>query len=133
MSPGVVIFYTALAAPIILLLIIAMFWRKARSLLLVLAVIISLGETYFVLYQQESSLQAWYGDEDNVNAYLEKIYPEDDWVSRQATRNALFPTGVEVIFIDEPTIAYLYIVEGGDVQLAGYSAEDDKENPKRSE
>lgn len=123
----------ALVVPLIFLLIMAFFWRRARTLLLVLALIISLGETYYVLYKQESSLEAWYGYEASVNAYLENMYPEDEWVSRQATRNALFGAGVEVIFIDEPKVAYLYIVEEDGVQLAGYSTEDDNENPKRNE
>ena len=76
MSPSAVIFYMALVVPLIFLLIMAFFWRRARTLLLVLALIISLGETYYVLYKQESSLEAWYGYEASVNAYLENMYPD---------------------------------------------------------
>ena len=85
------------------------------------------------MYKQESSLQEWYEHDDMVNAYLEKTYPEDNWVSRPATRSNFFPAGVEVIFIDELEIVYLYIVEDGDVNLVGYSSEEGYENPKRSE
>jgi len=122
-----------LVAPIILLLIVALFWKKVRTILLVLAIVVASVETYYVIYKQDSSLQVWYEHEDIVNAYLEKAYPEDDWVSRQATRSAFFRAGVEVIFIDELEVAYLFIVEDGDVNLVGYSLEEGYENPKRSE
>lgn len=133
MSPSSVILFMILVAPIILLLIVSFFWKKARTILLVLAIVVASVETFYVLYKQESSLQEWYEHEDIVNSYLEKTYPEDDWVSRHATRSAFFPAGVEVIFIDELEVAYLYIVKDGDVNLAGYSSEKGYENPKRSE
>lgn len=109
-----------------------LFWRKARTILLVLAIVFASVETFYVLYNQESSLQKWYEHEDIVNGYLEKTYPEDDWVSRHATRS-VFSAGVEVIFIDELEVAYLYIVEDGDVNLVGYFSKEGYENPKRSE
>ena len=133
MSPSSLILFTILVAPIILLLIVALFWRKARTILLVLAIVFASVETIYVLYNQELSLQKWYEHEDIVNGYLEKTYPEDDWVSRHATRSAFFPAGVEVIFIDELEVAYLYIVEDGDVNLVGYSSKEAYESPKRSE
>lgn len=133
MSPGSLILFMVLVAPIILLLIVALFWKKVRTILLVLAIFVATVETYYVIYKQESSLQEWYEHEDVVNAYLEKTYPEDDWVSRHATRSAFFQAGVEVIFIDELEVAYLFIVEDGDVNLVGYSSEEGYENPKRSE
>lgn len=133
MSPSSVILFMILVAPIILLLIVALFWKKVRTILLVLAIVVASVETFYVIYKQELSLQEWYEHEDIVNAYLEKTYPEDKWVSRHATRSAFFSAGVEVIFIDELEVAYLYIVEDGDVNLVGYSLEEGYENPKRSE
>ncbi|ARF14678.1 hypothetical protein [Sporosarcina ureae] len=127
------ILFMILVAPILLLLIVALFWKKARTILLVLAIIVASIETFYVMYKQESSLQEWYEHEDIVNAYLEKTYPEDDWVSRHATRSAFSRAGVEVIFIDELEVVYMYIVEDGDVNLVGYSSEEGYENPKRSE
>ncbi|PIC67620.1 hypothetical protein CSV71_10450 [Sporosarcina sp. P21c] len=133
MSPSSVILFMILVAPLILLLIVALFWKKVRTILLVLAIVVASVETYYVMYKQESSLQEWYEHEDIVNAYLEKTYPEDDWVSRYATRSAFSSAGVEVVFIDELEVAYLYIVEDGDVNLVGYSSKEGYENPKRSQ
>ncbi|PID21558.1 hypothetical protein CSV61_07585 [Sporosarcina sp. P3] len=133
MSPGSLILFTILVAPIILLVVVAFFWKKARIILLGFAIVISSVETYYVLYNQESSLQKWYQHEDIVNAYLKKTYPNDDWVTRQASRSAFFPAGVEVIFTDELEVAYLYTVEDSTVNLVGYSSEEGYENPKRSE
>lgn len=122
-----------LVAPIILLVIVAVFWKKSRIILLGLAIVISSVETYYVLYNQESSLHEWREHEDIVNTYLKKTYPDDDWISRQASRSTFFPEGVEVIFIDELEVAYLYTVVDGAVKLVGYSVEEGYENPKRSE
>ncbi|ARJ39370.1 hypothetical protein SporoP8_11095 [Sporosarcina ureae] len=133
MSPSSVILFMILVAPLILLLIVALFWKKVRTILLVLAIVVASVETYYVMYKQESSLQEWYEHEDIVNAYLEKTYPEDDWVIRYATRSAFSSAGVEVVFIDELEVAYLYIVEDGDVNLVGYSSKEGYENPKRSQ
>ncbi|WP_303966577.1 DUF3139 domain-containing protein [Sporosarcina ureae] len=131
MSPASLIYFTILMAPILLLLIAAVFWKKARIILLIAAVIVASAETYYVLYSQDASLQKWYEREDTVNAYLKETYPEDEWVSRQAVRNTILSDGVEVVFIDEPEVAYLYIIEDGNVQLAGYSERENAGEPKR--
>lgn len=133
MSPSGLISFIILVAPILLLLIVALVWKKARTLLLVLAIVIASAEVYYVLYIQEASLQEWYEHEAVVDAYLKKAYEDEDWVIRRETSPSFFSNGVEVIFIDEPQVAYLYLVENDEVSLVGYSAKEGYENPKRQE
>lgn len=130
-SPASIILFIGLLTPVLLLLIVAFFWKKARTTLLVIAIVLSSVETYYVLYKQEASLQVAYERESMVNDYLKEMYPTDAWVSRQATHGAL--PGVEVVFVDEPEVAYLYVVDDGDVRLAGHTSEETYENPKRNE
>lgn len=132
MSPASVIFFTMLMSPVLLLLIVALFWKKARIVLLIAAVVAASAETYYVLYSQDASLQKWYEHEEAVNKYLNEIYPEDQWVSRQTVRNTMLSDGVEIVFTDEPEVAYLYIMEDGNIQLAGYSEDKNGGEPKRN-
>lgn len=118
-------------APIVLLLIVAAFWRKARVILLTVAVLVASGEIYYVLYSQDAYLKEWYSQEETVNKYLNELYPGDQWVSRQPIRNTILSNSVEIVFIDEPEVAYLYIVVDGKVQLAGYSEGKHGGEPKR--
>lgn len=120
-----------LATPVILLLIVAIFWKRARFILFVLAIMISSVETYYVLYKQDLLIQEWYEHEAIVSDYLKKTYPEDDWLSRQAIRSGFSSADVEVIFIDELEATYFYRVEDGSVNLDGYSLQDGYETPKR--
>ncbi len=131
MSPSSVILFTILVVPIILLLLIAFFWKRARIVLLIFAIVISSVETYYVLYKQDSSFQKWYEYEEAVNTHLKKTYPEDKWISRRATETLFPATGVEIIFVDETEVAYLYLVEEGVVNFVGYSSEEGNKSPKR--
>lgn len=85
LSPSGLISFIILVVPILLLLIVGLVWKKARTLLLVLAIVIASGEVYYMLYAQEASLQEWYEHEAVVDAYLEKAYGDDDWGIRRET------------------------------------------------
>jgi len=117
--------------PIFILLIVSFFWKKARLILLIFAIIISSLETFYVLYRQDALLHEWYMNEAAVINYLKDTYPDDQWVSRRAIRSGKNSTDVEIIFIDEPEATYFYEITGGRVNLAGYSLEDGYETPKR--
>lgn len=131
LGPSSLIVFTILFIPIVALGALALLWRKARVLLLVLAIAVASGEVYYLFYAKEASLQEWYEHEASVNAYLEETYPDDEWVVRRESTSAFFSNSVEVIFIDEPQVAYLYIVENGDVSQVGWSADEGYEEKKR--
>lgn len=133
MSPSSLIFFTILFIPILLLVIVALLWKRARILLLIFAIAVASGEVYYLLYAKEASLQEWYEHEASIEAHLTKTYPDDEWIIRKEMGSPFFSNGVEVIFIDELEVAYLYIVENDDVSLVGYSMVDGNANPKREQ
>jgi len=122
-----------LILPIIVLLAVALFWRKARVILLALAVILASGEVYYLIYKEEASLQQWYVNKEVVEQYLKEKYPGDDWVLMQEGRPAILSGTVQAVFIDEPEVSYLYLVKDEEVVLAGYSTKGEEQEVKRNE
>lgn len=122
-----------LLIPIILFVLVALLWKKGRTVLLAFAIVVASAEVYYLLYTQDTSVQEGYEDEAMLDTYLEEKYPDDDWVIRRQNASTFFSNGLEVIFIDELEVVYLFIIEDHEVIFAGYSMEEGYENPKRNQ
>ena len=124
MGPNGIVLFALLFIPILVLTGIALLWRKRRTLLLLITIIVATGEVCYLVYQEDSYLHKWHASKTVVDQYLEKKYPRDEWISMQEDSFFASSNIVKVVFFDEPHVTYLYMVKDGKVSLTGGSEEE---------
>lgn len=87
---------------------------------------------YYLVYQQDSYLHKWHESREAVELYLEKKYPDAEWITMQEDSFLASSKTVKVVFYDETHVTYLYLVEDGQVSLTGGS-QDEGYEMKRNE
>lgn len=123
-GPNGIVLFTILLVPTLILTGTALLWEKRRVLFLLITIVVATAEVYYLIYKEEAALQEWYTSEARVHEYLTEKYPDADWVLMQEDSFLGSSKTVEAVFIDEPHVTYLYLVEDGKVSLTGGSVEE---------
>ncbi|OCA92320.1 hypothetical protein [Pseudobacillus wudalianchiensis] len=132
-GPNGVVLFSILLVPVLILTGTALLWKKRRVLFLFITIVVVTAEVYYLIYKEKAALQEWYISKDRVHEYLTKKYPGADWVLMQDDSFLRSSKTVEVVFIDEPHVTYLYSVDNGKVSLTGGSVEEGYEMKRRDE
>ncbi|WP_409293022.1 hypothetical protein [Peribacillus sp. SCS-37] len=124
MSPLALTTLILYIAPIAASIILGIFLKKARVVLLSGALLISVAETAYLIWEKENEILQEEVQRDKVHDYLNSKYPGEKFVLRN--NRGIFSNGIriEAVFINEPDYVYGYRVKkDGRVVQNSYSGE----------
>ncbi|WP_409293810.1 hypothetical protein V1498_11635 [Peribacillus sp. SCS-26] len=111
-------------APIAAAVILSIFFKKAKAGLLYAALLISVAESAYLIWEKENEIIKEEAQRDKVHDYLKSKYPGEKFVL--SNNRGVFSNGIriEAVFMNEPDYVYGYRVnKDGRVTQNSYSGE----------